>query len=117
MVTNLIHNRVVVFHPGAYSKDPLGSVPTVLSCYIVNPFTSVPRLVTIFRPFRPLLHIHYPWRRLHSLKVQSSLLPLSIGHLLSRSLLLPQKNIEHWMSRNILGYSVLVTEGVHLRLL
>ena len=83
MFPNITNNLVVVFHPGAEDKRPLGSVPMVLSFYVVNLSASVPCLVYIFQTFCPLLCLCRPCRHPLSLQSQYSILPPSLGHLLS----------------------------------
>ena len=60
MVPNLTHDWSVVFHPVSEDNGMLGSVLMTLSCYVVNPYVSVPHIVSIFQPFHPILNIYRP---------------------------------------------------------
>ena len=91
----------------------------VLSCYIVNPSSSLSRLIFIFRPFPMLLCLCCPYHLGHprSLEVQPSLLPLPLGHPHSWPPFCLQSNLQYRKSHNILGYSVLVAEKLRLHIL
>ena len=117
MVPNITHTWVLMSHPRAEAQGKISSVPMVLSCYIVKLSASVHCIIFIFWRFLQLLRLLHPFRLTKFTQVKSYLLPPSLGHPLSQFLPCLHKYLQYYMSCNILGYSFLAVEDIHLHLL
>ena len=60
MVPNLTPNFSVVLYTISDAKGSLGSILMALSFYVVNPYVSVPHIVSILLLFHPILYICLP---------------------------------------------------------
>ena len=115
------HSRLAEFHPTAWVKGPLGSVPMVIRCY-VSEYASISRLVPylcldpLLLHFHPLC-LHISCRLPPSLQVNTHLFQSSPYNLHSQSLIRLQTQLQHRTIHNVLNYGIMAEDDVRLHLL